>query len=213
VRDQLAWLAYLNVIGADVDSQMPAWSYGNRLFRSTIVKETEAGMPRFTSGPYRNTRGHIYRPFKQSWPLYRRHILLALKKLTRAGLKVAWEEREEQLLSAEKELIASEQLVYLQDHYRERRSKTVYWCSFDVEKFYPSIALEKVRTAVLSRSEVASSIGRPLLESLTHFEIDRTGLAQSELRSLGIREGNRLTVIPTGLVGRISGERSHVVNR
>jgi len=200
IRDQLAWLAYLNVVGAELDSQMPAWSYGNRLFRSIIVTETDQGVPRFTSGPYRNTRGHIYRPFKQSWPLYRRHVLLSLKKLTRPGLKVAWEEREEQLLSAEDELAASEKLVYLQDGYWEQHSKTVYWSSFDVEKFYPSIALKTVRKAILSRSEIASSIGEALLESLTKFEIDRTGWSQSDLTSVGMPEGDYLSVIPTGLI-------------
>jgi hypothetical protein len=200
IRDQLAWLAYLNVVGAELDSQMPAWSYGNRLFRSIIVNETDQGVPRFTSGPYRNTRGHIYRPFKQSWPLYRRHVLLSLKKLTRPGLKLAWEEREEQLLSAEEDLTASEKLVYLQDGYWEQHSKTVYWCSFDVEKFYPSIPLKTARKAILSRSEIASSIGETLLESLTEFEIDRTGWSQSDLTSVGIPEGDYLSVIPTGLI-------------
>jgi len=200
IRDQLAWLAYLNVIGAELDSQMPAWSYGNRLFRSTIVKESESAAPRFISGPYRNTRGHTYRPFKQSWPLYRRHVLLALKKLIRPGLKVAWEEREEQLLSAEKELGASEKLAYLRDDYWDHYSKTVYWCSFDIEKFYPSIALETVRKTILSRSEIATSIGSTFLESLTRFEIDRRGWSRSDLRSIGIPEARYLPVIPTGLI-------------
>jgi hypothetical protein len=126
--------------------------------------------------------------------------LLSLKKLTRPGLKVAWEEREEQLLSAEDELAASEKLVYLQDGYWEQHSKTVYWCSFDVEKFYPSIALKTVRKAILSRSEIASSIGEALLESLTKFEIDRTGWSRSDLTSVGMPEGDYLSVIPTGLI-------------
>jgi len=80
IRDQVAWLAYTNVVGPEIDGLMPAWSYGNRLYRSITFADVDAGKRKMSVGPYRHSRGLTYRPWKQSWPLYRRHLLLTARR-------------------------------------------------------------------------------------------------------------------------------------
>ena len=78
VRDQVAWLALVNVIGPLIDRQMPSWSYGDRLYRSVwrLPSESNPNRGMLKIGPYRHTSRHIYRPFKHAWPRYRRHVYL-----------------------------------------------------------------------------------------------------------------------------------------
>jgi hypothetical protein len=200
VRDQLAWLAYMNVVGPELDSQMPPWSYGNRLFRSWIVQQEEAPVPKFIPGPYRNTRGQVYRPFKQGWPLYKRHVVLTLKKLTRARVQT-FDDKEEQLLEAEPILQRFDRLAYLRKDFWKRYSTTAFWCGFDIEKFYPSVSLTKVVKAMMTRSESANAIGLKLLTSLTHFDVDLKGWSAYDLEQMRLsRDATTFESIPTGLI-------------
>jgi hypothetical protein len=200
VRDQLAWLAYLNVVGPELDSQMPSWSYGNRLFRSLIVQQEAPRIPKFVPGPYRNTRGHVYKPFKQGWPLYKRRILLTLKKLTRPGIRV-FDDKEEQLLAVEPALQRHDRLIYLRNRFWKHHSTTAFWIGFDIERFYPSIPLSNAVKTILSRSENADAIGSKLLQALTHFDLDLKGWTASDLAEMRLSKGDTtFSAIPTGLV-------------
>src|SRR5205823_3284022 len=76
----------------------------------------------------------------------------------------------------------------------------LYWCSFDIAKFYPSVSLELVRSVLLSRSLMAQAIGPKLLGQLTSFSIDLTGWSKNEIADmgLGVKEST-CPFIPTGL--------------
>ena len=41
VRDQVAWLAFVNIVGPGLDCRMPSWSYGSRLYRTVWIDEEE----------------------------------------------------------------------------------------------------------------------------------------------------------------------------
>ncbi|HXP79411.1 MAG TPA: RNA-directed DNA polymerase [Verrucomicrobiae bacterium] len=199
VRDQVSWLAYVNVVGSDLDYQMPAWSYGNRLYRSLIVDQPEAeGKLHVLPGPYRNARGLIYRKFQHSWPLYRRHVLLTVRQMARN--KVALGEVEQSILDREEELDPNWRLPYLRSAYWHTERPKVHWGSFDVEKFYPSLSLELVKRIVFARSLTARSIGRDLLERLAAFSIDVGGWKASDLSQMQISSNQgSCKFIPTGL--------------
>src|SRR3546814_7881522 len=72
------------VLGPELDRKMPAWSYGNRLYRAAWYEEEspEGKGSQLNIGPYRHSAGHLYRHFKHSWPLYRRHISLRSEEHT-----------------------------------------------------------------------------------------------------------------------------------
>jgi hypothetical protein len=41
VPDQVAWIAIVNVVGPILDSKMPAWSYGHRLYKAAWFEVSE----------------------------------------------------------------------------------------------------------------------------------------------------------------------------
>lgn len=111
VRDQVAWIAIANAVGPLLDSKMPTWSYGHRLYKAAWY-EQEAGRSRLETGPYRHSSGQLYRRFKHSWPLFRRHVSLSARAMAH-GLKDY-----EQLDPLEKNALNfSERPFYLNDGY------------------------------------------------------------------------------------------------
>src|ERR1700735_3749410 len=53
VDDQVAWIAVVNALGPELDDKMPAWSYGNRLYRPAWYEE-ENRESKLEIGPYRH---------------------------------------------------------------------------------------------------------------------------------------------------------------
>ena len=82
IRDQVAWVAVVNIVGPYVDVEMPVWSYGHRLYRTIWVEKDKDGLRRRKIGRYRHSSGRLYLPFQQSWPVFRRHIYLATRAMT-----------------------------------------------------------------------------------------------------------------------------------
>jgi hypothetical protein len=83
VRDQLTWIAVINIIGAEYDYQMPFWSFGHRLFISTWIEDSgNSSFGILKHGWYRNTTKRLYRNWRQSWPRFRRHISLTIKAMS-----------------------------------------------------------------------------------------------------------------------------------
>jgi hypothetical protein len=81
VRDQVAWTAYMNIVGPQLDQMMPPWSYGNRLYR-TVWYDEEDARPKLHIGRYRNSSGQIYRSVRHSWPLYRRQVYPTIRQMS-----------------------------------------------------------------------------------------------------------------------------------
>jgi len=52
VRDQVAWAAFVNVIGPMLEEKMPTWSYGNRLYRPVWYDSRDLH-PELRFGPFR----------------------------------------------------------------------------------------------------------------------------------------------------------------
>ncbi len=142
VRDQVAWLALINVIGPTLDSSMPYWSYGHRLYKAAWFEEKN-GQSQLELGPYRHTSGHLYRRFKHSWPLFRRHISLCARFMAH-GI-----ESEVELDNAEKSALHhSDKPAYLHRDYWKPLKKeggTLYYASIDLEKFYPKIQSSAIK--------------------------------------------------------------------
>jgi hypothetical protein len=203
VRDQVAWLAYVNVAGPLLDLQMPAWSYGNRLYRSAWFEESD-GKPRLKIGPYRHSAGRLYRPFQQSWPLYRRYVYLTIRQMaspqTRAEIEIG--EAENRLLQIEQSGgFAHRRLAYLLDGYWQATSKAPCWAGIDLKKFYQSIDLGALQTTIakyLAPYEVDTG---DLVTDLLSFRLDLTGWSDEalELMDLSSRQ-HEYRHIPTGLM-------------
>jgi hypothetical protein len=208
VRDQVAWTAVVNVVGPHLDRLMPAWSYGNRLFRSIWVDEDD-GVRSRKIGRYRHSSGRIYLSFGQSWPVFRRHVFLATSAMTaKAGKssssQLTDEDAEERDL--QERLKDEHRCTFVRKEYwNEREPKAgkenLYWCSVDLEKFYPSLRLDVIRRNIVERLPADYGIeAEALLDSMLHFRVDTAGWASEELKAIKLKPRQRtFKGVPTGL--------------
>lgn len=202
VRDQVAWAAVATVLGPELDRKMPPWSYGNRLYRAAWYDdERQAGnVSRLNIGPYRHAAGHLYRRFKHSWPLYRRHISLTARRMVH--------ERLEPELLDESDLRAlgqSDGLRYLHAQFWIRKAPeggTLFAGSFDLMKFYPSVRVEAIRRGFVDHVDGISQepVLAELLRQMLVFEVDASGVSEDmrEAISPPVSSGD-FDGIPTGL--------------
>ncbi len=200
IRDQVAWIAFVNVVGPWLDYKMPPWSYGNRLYRSVWIEEKN-DKPVVNIGWYRHTSGYLYRKFRQSWPLFRRHVFLTAKTMTGVLYPEELDEPERRVLEAEENFPDRHKLPYLKSGFWSRtRSSKLYWASIDLEKFYPSLSLSCILKNLSSFTDHFSDQIRILAEQLLHFPLYLNDWDDEELNPMGLsREQKKLSGIPTGL--------------
>lgn len=153
VRDQVAWIALANVLGPALDPTMPAWSYGNRIYRAAWYDESEARKSKLEIGPYRHQSGHLYRKFQHSWPLFRRHVALTARAMARRSNQTVLpdDDKSDEMARAAAE---TDGLVYLQKGFwsalgRRRKTTDLFHASIDLKQFYPNIDRDAVASALL----------------------------------------------------------------
>ena len=202
VRDQVAWAAIATVFGPELDRKMPAWSYGNRLYRAAWYdQEPEAGKAsRLNIGPYRHASGHLYRRFKHSWPLYRRHISLTARRMVNDSI-------DPKLLDEgdRRALDQADGLPYLDLQHWVRTSlkdDRLYAASFDLMKFYPSIRVDAILRGF--KEHVEGLTDEPamaeLLSQMLAFKVDDTGVSPEMKSAINPPvEAGDFGGIPTGL--------------
>lgn len=199
VRDQVAWLALANVIGPTLDSKIPPWVYGHRLYKAAWFEEEDNQEPRLALGPYRHSTGALYRKFKHSWPLFRRHISLTARRMVNAI------PHEEQLDPSELSALRYEDSpIYLNpQHWPGAAGPQLHYVSIDLERFYPSIEKRAILTGL--RRYLPDYANDPwlsrLLERLLDFKVSPLGsalLGQEIVQPL--TKPGSLSGVPTGLM-------------
>jgi hypothetical protein len=205
VKDQVAWIAFVNVIGPYLDKVMPHWSYAYRLYRSAWYEDEDEEHPKdLRIGPYRHSSGYLYRKFHQTWPLFRREVFLtarAMAGISRSTIAPDLDEGDIRLLETYKYLRKEDRLSYLRDRYWTGRGKNLYWCSVDLEKFYPNLRTETIPTTVerYCPKTIASEAGQ-LATQLLEFPLDLVGWKKEELESIQLEPAQTsFHRVPTGL--------------
>lgn len=201
VRDQVAWTAVATVLGPEIDRLMPAWSYGNRLYRAAWYEEetSEGRGSKLNIGPYRHAGGHLYRHFKHSWPLYRRHISLTARKMVGSIDLAELDEGDRRALDQD------EGLAYLDGSYwsgKKPKHDTIYALSFDLMKFYPNIRHSAILRGfeILLNDSPDKNFFFKLLEDMLRFEVDESGLTEEMGKVVEPSlEPGPFSGIPTGL--------------
>ncbi len=214
IKDQVVWLAVMNVIGKYYDKQMPFWSYGNRLYVNIYPnkKESKEEKIHWEYGPYRNTTKKTYRSFGQSWPRFRKDIYITSKMmvLQEDEYKEQFTEEENDDIKNNESLRELHRIKYKEkDYWGKKFGKDVYWCSLDLSKFYPNTPTNKILenfklfgTEIKERFDDFDGL-LLLLENLLSFEIDyKIGTNKPEFKKIGLSENEiKFNGIPTGLFG------------
>ena len=202
LEDQVAWVAVVNAIGPQLDMRMPSWSYGNRLYRPAWYEEDEDSQSRLEMGPYRHASGHVYRKFKHSWPLFRRHVALTARAMTRA-LPESDDDLDEvdqlALISARKD-----KLPYLRKQFWAAmpgtdKPSTLFRASVDLKQFYPRIRLGAVMDGLMSTDNIGGDM-QNLLKGMLKFRLDMSETSpELVVNSEPTYDKRRVDGIPTGL--------------
>ncbi len=203
VRDQVAWIAFVNIVGPWLEEKMPSWSYGNRLYRSVWIDEAEDDKHYVKLGWFRHSAGHIYRKFNQSWPVYRRHIFLTAKAMAKVLDPDDLDEPELRVLKAEKYFSDRNKLPYLKTGYWGRKSiksDKLYWAGIDFKKFFPKINLKCVKKNLSTFSDYFPKEIKKLSWHLMRFPLNLRDYDETELSYLDLSTNQKfLKGIPTGL--------------
>lgn len=205
VRDQVTWLAVTNIVGRFLDAKMPFWSYGNRLYISMFYGEGEDGKDGLQYGYYRNTTRYTYRKWSQSWPLYRRHINLTSKLMSKKS-NISYDELDDQerLLLEHNDRLSDHPLKadYLKNKYwKTGKRDGLYWAGLDLEKFYPKLNLDIVQENLvkyLPEKHQTPELAH-LFKTLLDFETDLSGWSEEELVIIQLGDSLKYRNLPTGL--------------
>jgi hypothetical protein len=202
IADQVAWITLVNVIGPQLEAEMPIWSYGNRLYRPAWLEDSTSH-PVLKIGPFRNSPGLLYRKFPHCWPLYRRHIFLTIRQMS---LRKYWKEMplaeaDTRVLAAEEGLEDFNRLPYLTPGFWKRQIKTPFWASLDLEKFYPKVNLACIKDNIREHCANAPELCGTMLDDLLRFRLDLAGWSPAELKKIDLDLGeDTYAHIPTGLM-------------
>lgn len=199
IKDQVAWMAIVNLIGPILDYKMPYWSYGNRL-HLPVWYEEEEGEKQIKFGWYRNTSSNTYRKWNQSWPMYRRHISITIKHMSKTKV---WEEKEREAIELNEKIPKYLKVKYLEEDFwsNNKRRKDVYWASIDLKKFYPSISNQIISQNIKQYVSINNSV-LDLIHDMLVFRIDTAEWTNTDFEDeniFHIDDTTNYRALPTGL--------------
>ncbi|PUE65476.1 RNA-directed DNA polymerase [Arcobacter caeni] len=207
VRDQVVWLAVMNIIGKYYDKLMPFWSYGNRLYISMFPDgRTQTGKIKWGYGNYRNTTTNTYRNFQQSWPRFRKDIHLISKLMPKKKITLDLVESED--VENNSNLKELHKIKYKEKSYwSKNESDSLYWASIDLTKFFPKSNTDAIKKNFTDFADEIKekytdfSRLQELIDNLLAFEVDYDGLTATDddYKAIGLNTKSKFTGIPTAL--------------
>ena len=206
VEDQIVWMAVYGVLGPYFEEDMPAWSYGNRLFLNTWKDEKG----NWINGVYRTTSKNFYRKWTQGWPLYRHMLAACIKRKAFSGEideKNCDDSELEAIAENEAQVNKTFRLPYLEKDYfpKDGYHPKLFYMSIDLEKFYPSVKMDRIKAILLNSFPIDDSNFAALIETITKFEVAYDGFegqpfSDDELAEMDLYKDVVFDGLPTGLL-------------
>ena len=206
IEDQIVWMAVYGVLGPYFEEDMPAWSYGNRLFLNTWKDENG----HWINGVYRTTSKLFYRKWQQGWPLYRHMLAACIKRKAFPGEideKNCDDSELEAIAENEAQVNKTFRLPYLEKDYfpKDGYHLKLFYMSIDLEKFYPSVKMDRIKTILLNSFPIDDSNFVALIETITKFEVAYDGFdgqpfSDDELAEMDLYKDVVFDGLPTGLL-------------
>ena len=229
VRDQVAFMAHMVVLGPILDGQVSNFAFGNRWYRR-IAWDRRSRPAQWVHRPYPILNDKTYLPYARSYGLFRRVANWTVAQMTEApqpGSDYAGRVQMPQDYARES-LPAWTRPAWWKKAGGDARA---YWAALDIELAYPSVHLARLEEAIVSAvrepvgfdafegcpevvldalldEEVRVAIGRRLAAALRQVTVTRNEIPRD---AWGPPKGHPLPVvapekdlgIPTGLA--ISG--------
>lgn len=206
VEDQIVWMAVYGVLGPYFEEDMPAWSYGNRLFLNTWKDENG----HWINGVYRTTSKLFYRKWQQGWPLYRHMLAACIKRKAFPGKKdeeICDDSVLESIAENEAQMNKAFKLPYLEKDYfpKEGYHPKLFYMAIDLEKFYPSVKMDRIKTILLNSFPIHNPNFTALINAITKFDVTYDGFvgqpfSDDELAEMDLYKDVVFDGLPTGLL-------------
>ena len=206
VEDQIVWMAVYGVLGPYFEEDMPAWSYGNRLFLNTWKDENG----HWINGVYRTTSKLFYRKWQQGWPLYRHMLAACIKRKAFPGKKdeeICDDSVLESIAENEAQVNKAFKLPYLEKDYfpKEGYHSKLFYMAIDLEKFYPSVKMDRIKTILLNSFPIHNPNFTALINAITKFDVTYDGFvgqpfSDDELAEMDLYKDVVFDGLPTGLL-------------
>ena len=142
VRDQVAFMAHLVLLGPLLDRQMHSFAFGNRWYRP-MLWDRRRPTPQWASQPYPFATSRIYLPYSRSHGLFRRAAHWTVARMTNASI------REEDYAGRvqQPEDYGGDALPPWTrgDWWGGAGGDSAYWAALDIQMAYPSVLLGRLR--------------------------------------------------------------------
>lgn len=164
-------------------------------------------------GSFMSSYTNIYRKWGQSWPKYRKSLTASIKQLSIGSYKSERNESSEEGILDDVDINELEdqnnsnipswlKICYLDKGYFKRPDfrETLYWCSIDLTKYYPSIKMDVLEEQIIKHCSITkdSSAAR-LISTLLDFKVNYENYSDDELEVMSLKEKN-FHALPTGLI-------------
>ena len=160
VRDQVAFMAYLVLLGPLLDNRVPNFVFGNRWNRR-ISWDRRRSNPQWVLRPYQLLTSTAYLPYARSHGLFRRVAHWTVARMT--GAKIEHEDYGG-FVQHPDDYDASDSLPpWTRKEWWPPPgldNTRVYWASLDIELAYPSIRLSRLRSALIKMLDPTPSVAK-----------------------------------------------------
>lgn len=205
MKDQLVWVAICNILGPLIETKMPGWSTGNRLYVPMWKDNGDEDTP-WQYGSFLNSYPFIYRKWKQGWPKYRKVLTASIKRMAigkcdKKNCQDILDDTDETEITENTGMPGWLNVRYLTDNYfkgKKFRPK-LYWGGIDLKTFYPTIKTPILMNDLIRFASVKEEATMRLIHSMLEFEVDKSGYSEQELADMGF-EKDKSIGLPTGLI-------------
>ena len=185
VRDQVAFMAYLVLLGPLLDAKMKNFSFGNRWYRP-LMWDRRKNSPRWELLPYPFLGRRTYLPYSRSHGLYRRVASWTVSRMVDAPI-----ERTDH--SGPVQVPDDYRREMLPDWVRpewwgtsKRVLNRAHWAALDLQLAFPSVKLCKLSHAL---SDILSEDGDPISDILSGFPYTVVDALNEELMCKQLAHG------------------------
>lgn len=156
VRDQVAFMAHMVVLGPILDQQIANFAFGNRWYRP-IYWNNRQNPPKWELRPYPLLTNRIYLSYARSHGLFRRVAHWTVARMTNA--KIDAEAPSNRLQLPEDYADALPKWTSNSWWQGTNKKHRAYWAALDIELAYPSVRIDKLAVAM-----------RRALQNPVHFD-------------------------------------------
>lgn len=205
MKDQLVWVAICNVLGPLIETKMPGWSTGNRLY-VPMWKENGDEKSQWQYGSFLNCYPFIYRKWKQGWPKYRKVLTASIKRMAIGKCKEKdcpdiLDDTDETEITENTGMPGWLNVRYLTDNYFKGKKfqPKLYWGGIDLKTFYPTIDSKLLIDDLIRFAPINEDATKRLINTMFEFEVDKSGYSEQELADMGFEKDISIG-LPTGLI-------------